>query len=108
METILLFLGPLFPLDPDSLRESAVSFWAQSQVRPGGGGEIGTSAGPPALCVLSVGAANNCGPNNKGLGRESMGRRTTCTGRVSFHQRTGVLLSDLKISRQALRGCSSA
>lgn len=73
----LIVSRPPFPLDPDSLRETAVSFWAQSQVRPGGGGEIGTSAGTPALYVLSVEAANNCGPNNKGLGCESLGMRTT-------------------------------
>lgn len=49
----LIVSRPPFPLDPDSLRETAVSFWAQSQVRPEGGGEIGTSAGSPRfVCLL--------------------------------------------------------
>lgn len=49
--------------------------------------------------------ADNCEPNNKGLGCESQQGGASSLGRLSFHQRTGVLNSDLKISSQALRGC---
>lgn len=70
----LIVSRPPFPLDPDSLRETAVSFWAQSQVPTRRRRRDRYLSRLPSLCVPSVEAAIDCGPNNKGLGCESLGR----------------------------------